>query len=150
MTQATLVLESAALRLSYCDLPADYLPAAELEVLVSRRPDVPTFLRCAACLVLADDAVWCSCCDVIACKTCVQHTVLCDGRSTGFASSFGTCPVCLQLFGSGDDGRPAAHAVAAVRAMIRAWKLATMEAVDKYGAMSSVASVASAATGAYP
>ena len=128
-----LILESALLNGSYCDLPPDFLRGEELEVLVSRRPDAPSFLRCHACLVLPSEPVWCSCCDVLACKSCVEDPLDDASRQAApFRSSYGVCPACSGAFGSGDDDRPAAHAVGALRSVICAWKRCVMEATDPY------------------
>jgi hypothetical protein len=112
-----LSLQSATIRATYCDLPDDFIPSNELDALVSKRPDAPSFLRCYACCILAVDAMWCACCDVVACKTCV-YAIEKDPQ----------CPKC----GGHCDADTGVFVVTAIRVMIDAWKKNTMEATDVY------------------
>jgi hypothetical protein len=54
----------------YIGMPADFLDTNELKHIIARRPDVPAFLRCYACLGLVEDPRWCSCCDIVVCRAC--------------------------------------------------------------------------------
>lgn len=130
----------ASIRPAYCDLPDDFLPAAELEVLVSKRPDVPSFLRCYACAVLARDAMWCACCDVLACQACLPSV---SATYTGHDDDGHDvvpwwCPKCgCALRGTAadvedDTASSKAYVVTSVRTIIDAWMRMTMEAIDPY------------------
>lgn len=109
------VMESAVLSGFYDVYPPDYLPHFELEEMIRRRPDVPPYLRCRSCMILADNALWCSRCNVILCSPCVFPP---EGS-----------PYCPSCSATDVD---AFHEVGAVRAMIAAWKRTKMESIDVY------------------
>lgn len=106
-------LESVMFNALYMDFPPDFLPSKELIELVRRRPDAPSWLRCYACMLLAQDAVWLPCCDVVACKGCVAPSS---------EISVWYCPKCDgplhedQWFGP-----------TAIRKTIEAWTTTTMD-----------------------
>ena len=127
----SLCLESASMRTLFCDLPTDFLPLSELDALVSKRPDAPSFLRCAACLILPHDAMWLSCCDVVACKACLATP---DDEHDADTSPW-CCPRCGTALGCGEqteDFHGGAYVVTAIRTIVHAWKRITMEAIDPY------------------
>ena len=125
----------ASIRPAYCDLPNDFMPADELGLLVSKRPDAPLFLRCYACAVLARDAMWCACCDILACHGCLTPI----GNPEEDAPW--SCPKCNVTLLCGEAAgvevetfghTASAHAVTPIRSVIAAWTRATMEAIDPY------------------
>jgi hypothetical protein len=92
-----------------------FVSAAEVEAAIRKRPDVPSFLRCAACIALASQPLWCACCDIFVCHDCL-------GPPQGVLM----CPVCEH---TGVDNF---HVIAAMRAMIAAWFTAVAAVVDPY------------------
>ena len=89
-----------------------YLSRDELTTLIRKRPEVPHFLRCRACLILPNDAMWCQCCDVFVCNDCL-----------GPPGSDWICPQCEC---SDVDNF---HVIAAMRVLIKAWFEAQAEMV---------------------
>lgn len=95
---------SATWNPTYVDLPWDYLPEHELMDMVRRRPNVPSFLRCAACGILVEDPVWLSCCDLVVCGECVGPAQV--------------CPACsAKLAEPAADTGPTMHRVGALRTL---------------------------------
>ena len=94
--------------------PPNFLPGGELVPLLRARADVPPELRCVACTLLAQDAVWCGCCDVVACAACL-----------GPATEPYMCCVCHGT--SPDDF----HVVRALRGLATAWQRAMALCADK-------------------
>ena len=95
-------------------VPPNYLPGGELIPILRQRPDVPPALTCVACVKLAAEAVWCACCDVIACAACLgpaTEPYVCCKCGTSFPDNF--------------------HVVTAVRALCDAWTRAMTLSADK-------------------
>jgi hypothetical protein len=94
-------------------VPPNFIPGGELYALLRARFDVPPGLRCVACALLAHDAVWCACCDVVACAACV-----------GPATEPYVCGRC------GDVGPDSFHVVSALRTLCDNWVHAMTRRVD--------------------
>ena len=101
-------------------MPPDYLPGCELLPVLRERSDVPPELQCIACTKLVQDAIWCACCDVLACASCLgpptEPYVCCSCRAT-----------------SPDNF----HVVGAVRALATAWLHALTRCADKHTFLSA-------------
>lgn len=95
---------------------SDYLAPERLDALIRKRPELPPFLRCRACSLLPRDAVWCQCCDIFVCATCLGPP----------DEGCWMCPVCeyahIDNF----------HVIAAMRAVVTAWFQSAAEVVDPY------------------
>jgi hypothetical protein len=52
-------------------MPPYYITPHTLVPILRARLDVPSSLRCYACTLLANDAVWCGECDTVFCSTCL-------------------------------------------------------------------------------
>ena len=48
-----------------------YIAGQEMLGIVRARCDVPEYLRCYSCALLAENAVWCSKCDTLSCSLCL-------------------------------------------------------------------------------
>lgn len=106
----------AGIPLSRAVLPAACLPSDQLLRACRGRPDVPPFLRCGACGLLAAEPVWCQRCDGVACAACLAPT----------EEEEWACPSEACTAAEPD----AFHVVGPLRAAAEAWLLAAAMAVD--------------------
>ena len=104
----------------------DAIDPAQLVALIRKRPDLPAFLRCRACLALPVDAVWCQCCDIFVCQDCLGPP----------PDATWACPECEQ------DGVDNFHVIRVVREMITAWFQSVAVLIDPYCASSDEEPVA--------
>ena len=102
--------------------PPNYVPGAELVPLLRGRTDVPPELQCASCTQLAHDAIWCACCNIIACAACL-----------GPPNEPYVCPQCA------DAGTDTFHVVNALRGLETAWLRAMTRFVDLHTFQAGVA-----------
>ena len=93
----------------------------QLEALIRKRPDLPTFLRCRACLALPAEAIWCQCCDIFVCQACLGPP----------PDATWACPECEQ------DAVDNFHGIRAMREVITAWFQAVAVLTDPYCASTS-------------
>jgi hypothetical protein len=93
----------------------------ELLSLIRKRPEVPYFLRCLACMTLAREAIWCQCCDAFVCRDCLGPS----GADGDWA-----CPQCAC---SSVDNF---HVIAAMRACSDAWFQSAAALLDPYSVSS--------------
>ena len=93
-----------------------YVDASQLTALIRKRPDIPEFLRCRACLALPQDAIWCQCCDIFVCHTCLGPP----------PDATWTCPECEEC--AVDNF----HVIQAMRAVITAWFQSVAVLTDPY------------------
>lgn len=93
----------------------------ELISLIRKRPEVPQFLRCLACMTLPRDAIWCQCCDAFVCRDCLGPT----GGDGDWA-----CPQCAC------NAVDNFHVIEAMRACIQAWFESAAELLDPYSVSS--------------
>ncbi len=112
----TKTLPSFCVDMSLADLPADYVPAQELQSLIRRHESVPHCLRCAACSILCVDPVYLPCCDVLVCMACL-----------GPIEAEWRCSDCDKTLHDRDW-----FVVGALRAITKAWEQHTARRVDKY------------------
>ncbi len=111
-------MQEAAIEEAYGPLvddatPPGFISGMELQCILQKRTDVPPYLRCAACCLLATDAVWCQQCDAIMCSTCLAPP-----------DETWVCPVCRTYV---EDNF---HVVKALREMASAWMRATAMDID--------------------
>lgn len=92
-----------------------FLQPGELDAIISKRPEIPTFLRCRVCYLLPEHAMWCACCDVVACEECLRP-----------AHTDWMCPAC------GGTAVDNFHVVSALRSVIRTWFISAASAIDFY------------------
>lgn len=90
--------------------------ASQLAALIRKRPDIPAFLRCRACLALPEDAIWCQCCDIFVCHDCLGPP----------PDATWTCPECTEC--AVDNF----HVIRAIRATITAWFQSVAVLTDPY------------------
>ena len=101
--------------------PPNFIAGGELLCLLRERRDVPPSLACACCTKLAQQAVWCAHCDIIACAACL-----------GPASE----PyMCCRCHSSAPDNF---HAVGALRKLADAWAQAMALCVDRHTVLRGV------------
>lgn len=96
-----------------------FLNPLELTASIRNRYEVPAFLRCRACALMAADAVWCQCCDIFVCAQCL-----------GPADGTWMCPLCENT--SVDSF----HVIKAIRAAIDAWFQGAAQQLDPYAVSS--------------